>query len=109
METTYLNAPGKSRPEEWSRFTLAFGMGHFTRAAHETCIVATRGRFKVADRSVRSVFFAPRGVHSEKPMEFHDLVEKLVGEGPYAESFARRERSGWTQFGDELRGAEKSP
>jgi N6-adenosine-specific RNA methylase IME4 len=87
---------------------LAFGMGHYVRAAHEVCIVATRGRFKVADRSVRSVFLAPRGRHSAKPEEFYALAQRLGGEGPYAELFARTPRPGWLQVGDELP-AEVSP
>ena len=42
------------------------GMGHYTRADHETCIVATRGRGKdlVKDHGVRDVFYAPPGRHA---------------------------------------------
>ena len=83
---------------------LAFGMGHYVRAAHETCLVCTRGRPKVRSRSVRSVFYAPRGRHSAKPDAFYDLVERLT-DGPRAEIFARTRRKGWTQFGNELEAA----
>jgi N6-adenosine-specific RNA methylase IME4 len=81
---------------------LHFGMGHYTRGAHETAILATRGKFKVADKSVRSVFFAPRGEHSEKPEAFYTLVENLAGMGPFVELFARRPRAGWHCYGAEL-------
>ena len=93
---------------------LAFGMGHYTRAAHETCIVAVRGKYKVASRSVRSVFFAPRGRHSEKPDAFYDMVEKLVLDDAFVkegvsvsdvgivELFARRQRPGWRCYGNEM-------
>jgi N6-adenosine-specific RNA methylase IME4 len=77
------------------------GMGHYVRGSHETCILATRGRFKVRSRAVRSVFEARRGRHSEKPDEFYALVEELA-DGPYAELFARRRRPGWRCFGKEL-------
>ena len=83
------------------------GMGRYVRGAHETCIVATRGRFKVANRSVRSVFWAkvpvgPDGqyIHSSKPPVFHAIAEKLAG-GTGVELFARRQVPGWTCLGDE--------
>lgn len=81
----------------------SFGMGHYVRGAHETCIIATRGHASklIKNRSVRSVFLAPRGSHSAKPDEFYSIVESLV-DGPYVETFARRNRPGWTCFGDEL-------
>lgn len=77
---------------------LAFGMGRYVRAAHESCIIARRGRAKVQDRSVRSVFYAPRRAHSEKPEEFFGIVEKL-SPGPYLELFSRRSRPGWECLG----------
>jgi N6-adenosine-specific RNA methylase IME4 len=80
-------------------------MGRFTRAAHETCIIASRGQGSklIKDHGVRSVFSAAVGRHSEKPGAFFDLVERLVS-GPYVELFARERRCGWTAFGDELPG-----
>jgi N6-adenosine-specific RNA methylase IME4 len=83
-----------------------FGMGHYVRAEHETCIIATRGSAKVEDRSIRSTFEAPTGDHSSKPDEFYRIVQQLTL-GPYVETFARRERRGWVTFGNEL--AEAAP
>jgi N6-adenosine-specific RNA methylase IME4 len=81
---------------------LAFGMGRYVRAAHETCIIARRGKATVRSRSIRSVFFAIRSTrHSKKPEAFFRIVEKL-SEGPYCELFARERRRKWTCFGDEL-------
>ena len=103
-------------PPEGEEEKLHFGMGHYTRASHETCVIATRGSFKVADRGIRSVFTAAVGKHSEKPQAFFDLVEKLCGAkgtqngdaaddgGPFIELFARVPRPGWHTFGDELPG-----
>jgi len=79
---------------------IAFGMGHHVRASHESCILAVRGSPKPRNRSVRSVFSAPVGEHSEKPEAFFDLVEALCA-GPFVELFARRRRDGW-----DCRGAE---
>lgn len=43
----------------------------------------------------------PRGRHSQKPEAFYDLVER-ISPGPYLELFARRQRVGWTVWGDEV-------
>jgi len=96
----------------WEKLTKTgkpwFGMGRYVRASHETCIVGTRGSFKVKDRGVRSRFSAPvptdsdgKIIHSAKPDEFYALIERLA-DGPYVELFARRRREGWEQFGNEL-------
>jgi N6-adenosine-specific RNA methylase IME4 len=83
-------------------------MGRYVRAAHETCLLATRGTVKVADRAVRSVFDAPvptlngKRVHSRKPDAIYDIAERLVPGGPFVELFARRRRDGWQCFGNEL-------
>jgi N6-adenosine-specific RNA methylase IME4 len=81
----------------------AFGMGHYVRAEHEVCIVAARGPAAslVKRRNVRSTFDAPVGRHSEKPDAFYALVEQLF-DGPYAELFARRKRTGWDVYGNEV-------
>jgi N6-adenosine-specific RNA methylase IME4 len=79
-----------------------FGMGRYVRASHEVCLVATRGRVRVADRSIRSRFSAPVRRHSEKPDRIYEIAEALVPGGPYVELFARRRRDGWVQYGDEL-------
>jgi N6-adenosine-specific RNA methylase IME4 len=80
---------------------LHFGMGRYVRAAHETCLIATRGRASVRVHDQRSIFFAPVGVHSAKPDAFYWNVMRLA-EGPYAELFARRNRRGWCCYGNEL-------
>lgn len=78
-----------------------FGMGHYVRHAHETCLVCVRGKPQILNHSTRSRFRAPVGAHSDKPEAFYKLVEKLVP-GPRLELFARRHRRGWTCLGDEL-------
>ena len=85
---------------------LAFGMGRITRGSHEVCLVGTRGKVSslIKDHAVRSVFFAPRRKHSQKPKEFYDLVERLTGGvGPYVDIFAReKHREGWDFIGNEV-------
>lgn len=89
-----------------------FGMGHYARAAHETCLVATRGKMTqhIKAKNVRSVLHAPvpwdwtknRAIHSAKPEAFYtDVVQKMVG-GPYLELFGRARRRGWTVLGNQV-------
>lgn len=83
----------------------AFGMGRYTRACHEVCLIGARGKGAslIKKKNVRSVFFAERQEHSRKPDKFYEIVESLVdGEGPFVELFARRARAGWKAYGDEL-------
>lgn len=84
-----------------------FGLGRFTRAEHETCIIAARGKAStlIRSHSVRSTFKAVVEGHSVKPKRFYDIVEELA-KGPFLELFSRRQRDGWTCAGDEMPSAE---
>jgi N6-adenosine-specific RNA methylase IME4 len=93
----------------WKKITVNgkrhFGMGRQVRMEHEVALICTRGKPKVRDHAMRSIFEAPVGRHSEKPEIFYrDVVERLCA-GPYVELFARRERPGWACFGNELAAA----
>ncbi|MGQ0443623.1 MAG: MT-A70 family methyltransferase [Beijerinckiaceae bacterium] len=72
---------------------LFFGMGHYTRANAEMCLLATRGKPKVQARDVRQVIMAPRREHSRKPDEQYARIERLYS-GPYLELFARQRARG---------------
>jgi len=90
----------------WQKITRtglhAFGMGHYTRASHEVCLIATRGSALPAVRNVRSTFDAPIGPHSAKPTAFYRLVQTLYPHSMRYELFARAVRPGFVQFGDQL-------
>ena len=77
------------------------GMGYWTRANTEPCLLATRGSPKRLNADVHQVILAPVGEHSAKPLDTHERIERLVP-GPYLELFARREYEGWTTWGNEL-------
>jgi N6-adenosine-specific RNA methylase IME4 len=91
----------------WAKYTNShapkphFGMGRHVRAAHETCIVAVKGKPIHRSDSIRSILHAPIGDHSEKPDSFYYLVTQVCF-GPYVDLFARKERPGWTCIGDAL-------
>ena len=76
------------------------GMGYWTRANTEPCLLATRGKPKRLNADVRQGIIAPRREHSRKPDCIHDRIERLVA-GPYLELFARAKRPGWTVWGNE--------
>lgn len=76
------------------------GMGYWTRANTEPCLLATRGHPKRLKKDVRQGIIAPRREHSRKPDEIHDRIERLVP-GPRLELFARQSRPGWTTWGNE--------
>ena len=67
----------------------------------EFCIFARRGTLAAKSRHIGTVFEWKRGRHSAKPEAFQDMVE-TVSPGPYLELFARRERPGWTVWGNEV-------
>lgn len=76
------------------------GMGYWTRANPELCLLATRGRPKRKHADVPRSIISPRREHSRKPDEIYDRIERLVA-GPYLELFARTTRPGWTSWGNE--------
>jgi N6-adenosine-specific RNA methylase IME4 len=80
----------------------AFGMGHYVRGSHETCLICVRGSALPATRSQRSTFSAPVGVHSEKPGAFYRIVEEMYPHSRRIELFSRRHRSGWECHGLEV-------
>jgi len=80
---------------------VQMGMGYWTRANTEPCLLATRGKPKRLNADVRQGIIAPRREHSRKPDGIHERIERLVG-GPYCELFARQSRPGWDVWGNEI-------
>jgi N6-adenosine-specific RNA methylase IME4 len=81
------------------------GEGHYFRNQHELVLLAIRGDFPPPPPSLRlpSVITAPRGEHSEKPDALYETVERMYPTLPRLELFARRQRPGWTCWGNEIR------
>lgn len=79
----------------------SIGNGYWTRANTEPCLLATRGKPLRLDAGVAMAVLAPLGRHSAKPEEIYERIERLVG-GPYLELYARKERPGWTTWGNEI-------
>lgn len=79
---------------------FATGMGYWTRANAEICLLATRGSPARLNADVHQVVMTPRMEHSKKPAEIPERIERLVP-GPYLEMFARQPREGWDVWGNQ--------
>jgi N6-adenosine-specific RNA methylase IME4 len=77
------------------------GMGYWSRANTEPCLLFTRGNPKRKSASVRQLIVAPVREHSRKPDEQYARIQQLV-DGPYLEVFARNYRAGWHCWGNEV-------
>jgi N6-adenosine-specific RNA methylase IME4/ParB-like chromosome segregation protein Spo0J len=87
------------------------GMGYWTRANSEPCLLFTRGNPSRQAKDVAQAFMdwadetvaTPIGPHSEKPAAIYERIEALL-DGPYCEVFARECRDGWASIGNEIDG-----
>ena len=77
------------------------GLGYWTRANVEQCLLATRGSPDRLARDVRRLIVEPRREHSRKPDSVFKRIERLVA-GPYLELFGRETRPGWDSLGDQV-------
>jgi len=84
-----------------------WGMGNWTRANQELCLLAVKGKPKRVSASVHSVIDTPIEQHSKKPDVVRDKIVKLCGDLPRIELFARRVIDGWDAWGDEISGGIK--
>lgn len=83
-----------------------FTVGQTFRNAGELLLLGVRGKgTKVAFRSQPNWGIYPLQEHSRKPEEIHLMIERLVGDGPYLELFARRpapSSTKWDVWGNEV-------
>ena len=81
---------------------LFTGMGYWTRANSEICILATKGHPKRVDAGVRQVILSHIEEHSKKPDEARERIVRLMGDLPRVELFARQSPEGWDVWGNEV-------
>ena len=76
------------------------GLGYHTRSGMEQCWLGIKGDgYKRQAQDVEQVLYAPLREHSRKPEEIAQRIERLVGEVPKLEIFARSSRPGWDVWG----------
>jgi site-specific DNA-methyltransferase (adenine-specific) len=79
-----------------------FGMGRWTRANAELCLLATKGKPKRINSGVSQIIDTPIQAHSQKPDEVRKRIVKLMGDIPRIELFAREKTEGWDCWGNEI-------
>lgn len=77
------------------------GLGYWTRANSEVCLLGTRGHPQRASAAVRQGIIEPAREHSRKPDCTHDRIQRLVG-GPFVELFGRAPVALWAGWGNQL-------
>jgi len=82
--------------------TWFMGMGRWTRANAEICLLATKGKPKRINAGVHSVIDTPIERHSKKPDIAKQKIIDLVGDLPRIELFARQKTDGWDVWGNEI-------
>lgn len=81
-----------------------FGTGRYTRSNTENVLIATRGKPAIVCKSIRGIVTAPVGKHSAKPPEVRHRLERLLGDVPRVELFAREQPTGWDVIGNDVDG-----
>ena len=77
------------------------GVGYWSRANVEQCLLATRGSPQRMAKDVRRLVISPRREHSRKPDEVYSRIQRLTP-GPYLELFSRDTREGWDAWGNQV-------
>jgi N6-adenosine-specific RNA methylase IME4 len=78
------------------------GVGFYFRNVTELVLFGIRGHMRTLKpgRTQVNILRSQKREHSRKPEEIYDLIESC-SPGPYLELFARFQREGWTQWGNE--------
>lgn len=85
------------------------GVGFYFRNVTELVLFGTRGNLRTLapGRRQMNMVSSQKREHSRKPDELYDVIERC-SPGPFLELFARHEREGWAQWGNEI-GTATSP
>lgn len=81
--------------------TPFIGMGNWTRANAEICLLGIKGKLKRKSNKVSQIVLSPLREHSRKPDEIRDKIVELMGDLPRIELFARQQFKGWDSWGNE--------
>ena len=81
---------------------FAFGLGSWTRANVEICLIGIKGVIERKDKGVSQLIYLPAEEHSKKPDVVREKIVQLVGDLPRIELFARSKTEGWEVYGKEV-------
>lgn len=86
--------------------TNFWGMGAYTRANAEACLIGvskqTKAKSMIKRHDIHQIIESPIEEHSKKPDEARKRIEELCGDIPRIELFARQKVEGWDCWGDEV-------
>ena len=82
--------------------SLFWGLGYWTRANNEICLLGTKGSPKRVSKSVHQVVMDKIREHSRKPDCIRKRIIDLCGDISRIELFARQEHHGWDCWGNEV-------
>lgn len=86
--------------------SLFWGMGAYTRANAEVCLIAVSKKTKatqiVKNHAVHQIVLSPIEEHSKKPNEVMKRISDLFGEVSKIELFARNQVENWDCWGNEV-------
>jgi N6-adenosine-specific RNA methylase IME4 len=79
------------------------GVGFYFRNVTEMVLFGVRGHMRTLrpGRTQVNILSTRKREHSRKPDELYEIIEKC-SPGPYLELFARCQRPGWDQWGNEV-------
>ena len=79
-----------------------FGLGYWTRANPEICLIARKGKPKRISKKVPNLIVDQIREHSRKPDCVRNRIVELCGDLPRIELFARQKTDGWDYWGNEV-------
>ena len=89
--------------------SLFWGMGYWTRANAEICLLAVKGKPKRKNAGIHQLILSPVEQHSKKPDIVRDKIVSLTGDVPRIELFARQTTPGWDVWGNEVNSSVSFP
>ena len=81
--------------------SLFWGLGYWSRANNEICLLGTKGKPKRVGKGVHQFVMSKIQKHSQKPDIVKDRIVELCGDVPRIELFARQRTKGWDVWGNE--------
>lgn len=78
------------------------GIGLYTLNNAEFVLLGRKGKYWRESTKEKQILLAPKTEHSKKPEEIRKRIERLFGDLPRIELFARQKTEGWDVWGNEV-------
>ena len=94
----------KGKKDQYLDYNFPMGLGYYTRANPEMCLLATKGKPKRKAKDIMQLVLSPRKNHSSKPSMVRQRIDALCGNVPKIELFAREKPplTNWDFWGNEV-------